>query len=85
MNERIKLLAIQAAEFVEENSVNWTPQDFEQKFAELIVKECATTCDNISEEARKEWKAKHIPHDDGRVYGAWECKAAILEQFGVEE
>ena len=42
MNERIKELAIQAAEFVEENSVNWTPQDFEQKFAQLIVRECAS-------------------------------------------
>ena len=56
-----------------------------EKFAELIVRECATTCDNIGKEARKEWKAKYIPHDDGRSDGAWECKAAILEHFGVEE
>ena len=56
-----------------------------EKFAELIVNECATTCDNIGKEARKEWKAKYIPHDDGRSDGAWECKAAILEHFGVEE
>jgi hypothetical protein len=40
MNERIKELSKQAAEFVEENSVNWVPEEFEQKFAELIVREC---------------------------------------------
>ena len=60
-------------------------QQVYEKFGELIVKECATTCDNIGKEARKEWKANYIPHDDGRSDGAWECKAAILEHFGVEE
>ena len=79
MNEKIKELAVKAQV---EHCISHVRL---QEFAELIVRECATTCDNISEEARKEWKAKHIPHDDGRVYGAWECRAAILEQFGVEE
>jgi hypothetical protein len=92
MNERIKLLAEQAGiEFTYDPTE--TPmrafvecwEDDLEKFAELIVKECATTCDNIGKEARKEWKAKYIPHDDGRSDGAWECKAAILEHFGVEE
>ena len=78
MNERIKLLALRASDY----ETGWLDR---QKFAELIVRECATTCDNIGKEARKEWKAKYIPHDDGRSDGAWECKAAILEQFGVEE
>jgi hypothetical protein len=41
MNERIRELSKQAAEFVEENSINWVPEEFEQKFAELIVRECA--------------------------------------------
>ena len=99
MNERIKQLAGQAGlTFV--NSITDDNEDIEcvadtngglpcstelEKFAELIVQECATTCDNIGKEARKEWKAKYIPHDDGRSDGAWECKAAILEHFGVEE
>ena len=78
MNERIALLALRASDY----DTGWLDR---QKFAELIVRECATTCDNIGKEARKEWKAKYIPHDDGRSDGAWECKAAILEQFGVEE
>ena len=78
MNERIALLALRASDY----DTGWLDR---QKFAELIVRECATTCDNIGKEARKEWKAKYIPHDDGRSDGAWECKAAILEHFGVEE
>ena len=78
MNERIKLLALRASDY----ETGWLDR---QKFAELIVRECATTCDNIGKEARKEWKANYIPHDDGRSDGAWECKAAILEHFGVEE
>ena len=87
MNERIRQL--------KEQSMEWVPNQVDPdtkirllnagKFAELIVRECATTCDNIGKEARKEWKAKYIPHDDGRSDGAWECKAAILEHFGVEE
>ena len=41
MNERIRELSKQAAEFIEENSVNWVQEEFEQKFAQLIVQECA--------------------------------------------
>ena len=86
MNERIVNLI---AEQCYEHDQSWTGVGQcifnKEKFAELIVRECATTCDNIGKEARKEWKAKYIPHDDGRSDGAWECEAAILEQFGVEE
>jgi hypothetical protein len=41
MNERIRELSKQAAEFIEENSINWVQEEFEQKFAELIIRECA--------------------------------------------
>jgi hypothetical protein len=85
MNERIQKL-IEQATTIEEHGWGASYEHFDkEKFAELIVRECATTCDNIGKEARKEWKAKYIPHDDGRSDGAWECEAAILEQFGVEE
>ena len=60
MNERIKQLAEQAAEFVEENSVNWTPQDFEQKFAELIVRECAGIADKAEPYKASELIKKHF-------------------------
>ena len=92
MNERIKELA--KAHLVREEHTEFGWQECHQysfdedeltEFAELIVRECATACDNIGKEARQEWKAKYIPHDDGRSDGAYECRAAILEHFGVEE
>ena len=91
MNERIKELKEQALVWAVEtldpdalNDNEWGVA-IDEKFAELIVRECATACDNIGKEARQEWKAKYIPHDDGRSDGAYECRAAILEHFGVEE
>ena len=87
MNDRIKELADKAQEYAE-----WmTPQglewldNFKEQFAKLIIEECATICDTIGKEARKEWKTKYIPHDDGRCDGAWQCEAAILEHFGVND
>ena len=47
MNERIKQLSKQAAEFVEENSVNWVPEEFERKFADSIVWECMKICEDV--------------------------------------
>ena len=90
MNERIKELMKQAGlsylyDYDTDGHAMVCNEKDIKRFAELIVRECATTCDNIGKEARKEWKAKYIPHDDGRSDGAWECEAAILEQFGVEE
>ena len=44
MNERIKQLAEQArqiGEYVNYGQIRLSPEQFEQKFAELIVKECA--------------------------------------------
>ena len=45
MNERIKELADEAAEFIEAGSGSWTSDIFEQKFAELIVRECIGIAD----------------------------------------
>ena len=46
MNERIKQLAKQAYEDVIRNTPSFlvTKEMYEQKFAELIVKECAKQC-----------------------------------------
>jgi len=41
VNERIRQLADEAAEFIEAGPGSWTSDIFEQKFAELIVQECA--------------------------------------------
>lgn len=79
MNERIEKLAKQSGLwFVTER------EDLCKDFAELIIRECAMICDDIGKEARKEWKTKYIPHDDGRSDGAWQCEEAILDHFGVE-
>ena len=47
MNERIKELAKQArqiGEYVNYGQIRLSPEQFEQKFAELIVRECADLC-----------------------------------------
>ncbi len=46
MNERIRELADEAAEFIEAGPGSWTSDIFEQKFAELIVKECLSYMEN---------------------------------------
>jgi hypothetical protein len=93
MNERIQELAISSGiydslcdPYDSQNTgdAHGSVMDDLEKFAELIIKECAIICDDIGKEARKEWKTKYIPHDDGRCDGAWQCETAILEHFGVE-
>ena len=76
MNEQIKLLALQAGisftdygsgEFFDENDIDVPNLE---KFAELIVKECASKVDNILREKK----------DGGGTMGD-----EIREHFGVEE
>jgi hypothetical protein len=83
MNERIKLLAKQAGDYVnevytppvrsktpgkiwEDGHVDWYTQ-FNEKFAELIVRECALTAGLMEHEGRPN------------------IGAQILDNFGVEE
>jgi hypothetical protein len=56
-----------------------------KQLAELIAKESTLVCNTIGKEARKEWKTTCNPHDGGVGSGAWQCGAAILEHFGVDE
>ena len=74
MNERIKQLAEQARMYALtlENRVDDCNDVFEQKFAELIVRECG----NIA------WK--HTPDTEDLEYSHL-IKDKILEHFGVEE
>jgi hypothetical protein len=75
MNERIKELAIEARLIAPEYSdcTHTTLSPQEQKFAELIVKECAQVCNNIDAE-----------YEGEDVLATW-CATAIREHFGVEE
>ena len=71
MNERIRELAEQAGDIISEfhfGDYN-IPNEFIEKFAELIVRECA----NI---AFEEWQ-----HNGGSASG----ESDILKYFGVEE
>jgi hypothetical protein len=87
MNERIKELSKQAAEFVEENSVNWVPDEFEQKFAELIISECAALAKSKSEHIEG---IKTEDHDDQIHLQSlsWQFKEfgyEIKKHFGFEK
>ena len=77
MNERIRELAEQAGAIGYDDDGNeLTPvlvgKDLE-KFAELIVRECARVCNNIDAE-----------YEGEDVLATW-CATAIREHFGVEE
>ena len=74
MNERIKVLAEQAKFMTEEDinrqiSYNTELKAFAEKFAELIVRECAEVADN-ADATREKWEG----------IGKY-----VREHFGVEE
>ena len=72
MNKRIKELAIEA-EFSEKD-LHIQGDNF-QKFAELIVRECANQCDLLLDHRiSSEWSR-----------GTHDCSRAIKQHFGVEE
>ena len=79
MNERLKQLAMQcnAWEQVYNPHKFMVDRTFDvEKFAELIVKECAKVCDDLDID---DWGDKSF--DDGTYY----CSRAIKQHFGVEE
>jgi hypothetical protein len=70
MNERIKQLWDKAAKL--ETDTSWEGQTkFMEKFAELIVRECAKVCREQSNEYALEFDREN-------------CASAIEEYFGVE-
>ena len=88
MNERIEKLAVEARQYAfgeVENSqdpTEWSTkyynEMFEQKFAELIVRECMRMCE-VAE-------MSFVTHDcDVEASGAITVKQFIAEHFGVEE
>ena len=71
MNEKIKELFHQAYGY----PIDVVGEQAE-KFAELIVRECAKVCDDLDID---DWGDKSF--DDGTYY----CSRAIKKHFGVEE
>ena len=95
MNERIRELSKQAGDYVnetytgpvrsktpgkiwEDGHIGWHTQ-FNQKFAELIVKECVKFCEHESNDD------EHDEYDMGMWVKAESIKTAIKQHFGVEE
>lgn len=87
MNERIKELALQAGEYVnevytgpvrsktpdkiwEDGHIGWHTQ-FNQKFAELIVRECIQVCNS---------RVGNSDYNTGRMH----CGSDLKEHFGVD-
>ena len=80
MNEKIKLLWDQAVTLVEqEPEGDWSLDTIKDKFAELIVKECARLCEHESNDD------EYDQYDMGQSVKAESIKTAIKEHFGVEE
>ena len=74
MNERIEKISEQARQYAWENETHWSANAerealFEQKFAELIVKECSYLADQA-----------HYKATNGKSASGY-----IRQQFGVEE
>ena len=79
MNERISEIWDQAAKasaLLRSGENSWeTQKAFIEKFAELIVKECANQCDLLLDhKISSEWSR-----------GTHDCSRAIKKHFGVEE
>jgi hypothetical protein len=96
MNERIRQLAEQAGIAVWDDAVYmYDPKDtldstVIEKFAELIVRECITQCEQVATDANAMTKSKFVT-DAGLVLheGAWggakNCSEQLKLHFGVEE
>ena len=77
MNAQIKLLSEQAIEYADYYAMlsgGKEQEIFTEKFAELIVKECANHCDLLLDhKISSEWSR-----------GTHDCSRAIKKHFGVE-
>jgi hypothetical protein len=81
MNKRIKQLAeqaeIYAGELIDEGAdYNQYPRYYTEKFAELIIAECAQACINMG----NEYEIKSAGQYQAELFAF-----AIKEHFGVEE
>ena len=85
MNERIQQLAEQARQYAiqkienSQDPTEWSTAMFEQKFAELIVRECYEHC-------KGEMMDKKTAEEAGLNYndGVMDCAIGLLQHFGVK-
>ena len=84
MNERFQELHNQARDFyLQDEYMDLSMKDLhrlvEQKFAELIVRECVKFCEHESNDD------EHDEYDMGMWVKAESIKTAIMEEFGIKE
>jgi hypothetical protein len=92
MNERIKGLAEEALKtsmvhdgmYRPEGYANGVSKDFADKFAELIVRECATIILNNDIEKQEDYGVNHL-FFNGWERGVIDSCQIIKKHFGVEE
>jgi hypothetical protein len=89
MNERIKQLAEQATLAVTKPDGHYIVQAWQAKFAELIVKECMTMCDDTRADYFKHRKSAD-DFQDKNIYAEGEAASDIIKykikkHFGVTE
>jgi hypothetical protein len=87
MNERIKELKQQATfyankEFAATGSHELWTDLFSEKFAELIVKECAKELREAEQEADRAYKAKEVK--ERNTFNGYDFADMLEERFGVE-
>lgn len=79
MNERIRELWIKAAR-EDSDPDNWdTQEQFIERFAQLIVEECARLCKHESNDD------EHDQFDMGQSVKAESIKTAIKQHFGIQK
>ena len=84
MNEQIRQLAEQAKASVPAGLVveEWI-QVYNKNFAELIVKECISVCENQAGIQSMAYRCNLVEHDTSPTADA--CANMIKQHFGVEE
>ena len=80
MNERIRELSLQASDSIPDDvSAEHAMYLFQKKFAELIVRECITTMNNLESDIKQKfpWKKEEVVSTSGHIQ-------KLKEHFGVE-
>jgi hypothetical protein len=85
MNQRIQELAEQAKKSVPHGlGVDKWIETYNEKFAELIIRECMDIATEQAEKTKRHIKSPGDRHES-RVHGALDVLSAITKHFGVEE
>ena len=81
MNKRIQELSKNAKHAIEQEGI--LPEIVLEKFAELIVRECAKELREAEQEADRAYKAKEVK--DRNTFNGYDFAEMLEERFGVEE